>query len=39
MKDGRTTNWRAAVLIGLTTAAGLLAIALVAIHQIASHSL
>jgi hypothetical protein len=39
MDNGPKTNWRFAILIGLMTSASLLALALAAIHRIASHSL
>lgn len=39
MTNGQKTNWRVAILIGLTTSASLIVLALLAIHRIASHSL
>jgi len=39
MKNQGKTNWRRAILIGLVTSASLIALALAAIHRIASHSL
>lgn len=39
MKNRKKTNWRRAILIGLMTSGSLIALALAAIHRIASHSL